>query len=1387
MKAEKNLYCEYRDDLVDFLRQQTLGPGGCAHRYRLLSQKAPLQEEEEILDANPGNIYSTGIIFPERSGGSPVSTPAQAEDDEDISEDEPIADDETVSEAEIAEKAGEADAAGEDNAVWSLARQYPSIFGLTCRLSGIKGENPVVKVTGRYYTPLTEEEYPYVGLKLTEKQPSLLKKWLAEYADLAAWIKLEDGCVALTPQYLSAAKARATASGGNRDKTEEETSSGDRNATYETLNEIDCRIAGRIAEKHGVKDWVRSVENRNLLNYYTTLFERLKATEDEREYMIRDTEERLKRIEAFREMEEAHSLWEDIKRLTSLKRRGSYGLWRAHAFVKEIDLAGIDICHGGARKQYTPDEYPMLKDVLRVKLGNNIALSLDLWLQTICQNGDTYLKVLIRNSSTSFDNSGRAFSIVSDSLTRLCVYGAGIEVVSGRLKPYRQYDEAAAVTFDDPERASLDYLYRKADCWATGHMCATQHSQKGGIHSVSTEWMPVSDTPMVESVPRDRYVEEGECSALAPEETTALRIRDLSTLSDIEDREIRRRLLDFANAYGRWIEATRSHIDDDDDLPRESRPLAEANLAGCNGDLQRMLANINDILAPGTDAMRCFRAMNTAMFIQQWHNAPERQDISRKSDGARQSEQWYRQLEDSGLYAPGQPAMWRPFQLAFILLNLDGIFRHPADGAWTRRNDLADLVWFPTGGGKTEAYLGLIALCVLNRRSSHGDRGAGVAVIMRYTLRLLTTQQFQRALRLIAALERMRAWPGDPYGLGHVPVTLGLYVGEQSLPNTLQGLDGEWQKRRNGDPDKIPLDHCPWCGSDLAYNQGAFRCANHSCHWANTDLPVTLCDELVYQNPPTLLLATVDKMASLAWKANTNGRQSDMRKDSRRLFGRTDNGQQQWLTPDLIIQDELHLMTGPLGSAVGLFECAIDLLCRRTDEDGRTLRPKVISSTATTRNTPLQIRGLYDRDVNIFPHNGLYHDDSFFAFHSRTMSRGIAQYRSLRRYLGVMPTGRTQQLAHMRLSAALMVFRYLWQQSHQSRDEGWVSAADYFHTVIAYFNNLKEVGVCDVNFAEDYLKYIRRLARRVLPLAGGLERLCCAQAPRKSELTGRLSGAEVLGRFADAATEYRPSEILRKDGMPIPRVPEYILATNMISVGLDVSRLNTMLVDSMPRNVAEYIQASSRVARRHEGLVVTLFDPYKTRDVSYYERFDDFHSKLYYYVEPLSVTPFSRKALERYLPLVIGVVARHLYPSLADNAAASLDSRQRKDDVGRLKTLLADYFHRLHTRMNENAPQSLLLDDKATADIDTLVERALDEWNELASEDNLTYTGDNQPSLFREMSEEAAVDDHAFWRVARSLRIVDAQAVLKVDSGLPARNKNNNRRNNPEIRRRNRR
>lgn len=348
------------------------------------------------------------------------------------------------------------------------------------------------------------------------------------------------------------------------------------------------------------------------------------------------------------------------------------------------------------------------------------------------------------------------------------------------------------------------------------------------------------------------------------------------------------------------------------------------------------------------------------------------------------------------------PPPGRPFQLAFLLMNLKGIAEPTHED-----REVVDLLFFPTGGGKTEAYLGLAAFALILRRLRHsGIDSAGLGVLMRYTLRLLTLDQLSRAATLICALELERQKHADKPG--DWPFEIGLWVGRAATPNEMGRKNDNnpnsarartiAYKNNSQKASPIPLEECPWCGTkftpnsfNLVPNQDnptdlRITCVNRKCEFTrNNPLPILAVDEPIYRRLPCFLIATVDKFAAMPWTGPVGG-----------FFGRVERHDRNGFygpcepniglplpappqPPDLIIQDELHLISGPMGTLVGLYESALDELCARKVGE-KVIRPKIVASTATVRRAEMQIRALFcRRTVDIFPPPGPDRRDSFFA------------------------------------------------------------------------------------------------------------------------------------------------------------------------------------------------------------------------------------------------------------------------------------------------------------------------------------------------------------------------------------------------------------------------
>ena len=761
----------------------------------------------------------------------------------------------------------------------------------------------------------------------------------------------------------------------------------------------------------------------------------------------------------------------------------------------------------------------------------------------------------------------------------VCLFQAGLTVNAvgptgrGAIRPRPALSPASA----DEDAQSAALLYRDVVEYAVGHGVAAVWEPSSGdcVDRVATSWMP---DVSVKGMSADGHANLADFRRRHPD---ALRVEWLAR-TDART-EVTSVLSEFVAEYGRWIdEFLEARVSD---LPVDLGAAARRNLVHCRDACRRMEDGVS-ILASSDSAWRAFVLANAAMDRQ------ARYEVKGDRRG---------------------PLIWRPFQLAYLLLVLPGLV-----GPEYGDRDCLDLLWFPTGGGKTEAYLCLTAFQIFLRRLTDEYRRdtGGVDVLMRYTLRLLTIQQFQRAASLICACDAMRRGFGD---LGDSPISLGLYVGGDATPNRMAAAREALQEEHDGlNPRSTPrqLLECPVCGHDLppsTYREATggegieIRCPNRGCETFGEVLPVLTVDDHIYAAPPSLLIGTIDKFAQLP-----------RRSDLRTLFGLNDG-----VRPGLIIQDELHLISGPLGSMAGLYETVIDLLCTK---DG--IRPKVIGSTATIGQAARQVRALFDRHVLQFPPSGFEASDSFFAVRDEEGPDRV--------YLGLSSAGRSPKFALQAATAALV------QGAGHLRDTGAMpESVDPFWTAVLYFNSLRELGGAHVLLQDDIPRQMAFLARR---LDGSLRAL----EADAIELSSRVPSRELPEFLAQLGVGLSGSG--RDPFSPDPR--DVVLASNMISVGVDVSRLGLMLVNGQPKSTAEYIQASSRVGRGLHGLVLALYNFGRPRDVSHFEHFLAYHGALYRNVEATSVTPWAPRARDKALHAVLAAAVRHLVAGMGDDASA---------------------------------------------------------------------------------------------------------------------------------------
>ena len=436
------------------------------------------------------------------------------------------------------------------------------------------------------------------------------------------------------------------------------------------------------------------------------------------------------------------------------------------------------------------------------------------------------------------------------------------------------------------------------------------------------------------------------------------------------------------------------------------------------------------------------------------------------------------------------------------------------------------------------------------------------------------------------------------------------------------------------------------------------------------------------------------------------------------------------------------------------------------------VRPKIISSTATTRNTELQIRALYGRSVNVFPKSGVDYDDSFYAFYKRNLESSENPYLSKRKYIGILPTGRTGMYTQLRLASCCLAHRALFERDNYNElianNKEFIKACDYYYSLVGYYNSIKDVGTTDSQFSTEFPKYTRQVLTRVLRPE---KMLHCYYSFNESfdnaELTGRLNGEEVVNSLSYVQERWAPStRDVHINGETTVRgetPPDFILATNMISVGIDVSRFNTMIVNSMPRNKAEYIQATSRVARDDKGIVFTLHNPFRARDVSHFEQFKEFHEKLYYFVEPISITPFSHKAIETFLPLYLGTMVRHEFKELAENSSAK---NINSDLCERIKRNAIKYFTNLAKSYSVlNGQLKEILKDEDVKFIEEYIDEALQVW--LDKKDTLEAYNKHKneiASLYTPIDSYEETRAESKWVVATSLRVIPQESVIKISN-----------------------
>ncbi|MDX6739038.1 DISARM system helicase DrmA [Actinocorallia sp. A-T 12471] len=960
--------------------------------------------------------------------------------------------------------------------------------------------------------------------------------------------------------------------------------------------------------------------------------------------------------------------------LTAFTVTASWGMYQS----VPVDPAAADGSRGRRYKR-TPIEIPVSIAVADLKAGvtKSVPLKDEIVLRVDRHDDPEHRRLIIEIALCNDRETPRKIPVEAWLYqTRLAVTAHGQEVflpVSDAMEDtYRETDE-------ELERLNLQYRDRLE--FAVGRTCSVDWKVADGARRASavwTTWLPTCQTPQT----------------TAEEISEAL--LDMAELAVASREALRSGLSPIVDGYARWLDAEERRTES---LPEHLRRVGRDTVDDARG-VQEQLSEGLEHLLRDEDALLCFRFMNRVMADQRVHTQIgelRAKNPSLSIEAARAAVLG----ED-----PSRAHSWRTFQLAFILMQLP-LLTDP--GSARRSGDLAkaQLLFFPTGGGKTEAYLGLAAYTFAIRRRQGRletpdgplNGGSGVAVLMRYTLRLLTAQQFQRAAALVCAAELARL--ASPEVWGDEPFRIGLWVGTDVSPKNYGEAETQLEKANDRSGHRVTvlqIQRCPWCGNKIGPSTVKAKRATRRIHVRCSDelaecpfaeggtveegLPVLTVDEEIYRLTPSFLIATVDKFARLAREGEAaslfgyvsrrclrhgyvhQDSQSCKITDSRKHpseEGRPPEGVspvERLRPPDLIIQDELHLITGALGTTVGLFEVAIDVMAAWRDSHGDPVRPLVVASTATARRASDQVRALYGRGMTIFPPQVLDVGKTFFS-----KEEPVSELFPGRRYIGISTTGVRLTTAEIRVSEVLMA-------GAQALFDVAGAAADPYMTLVGYFSSTRELAGMARYLGDDIQTALAKgrpwspLPRRFGTDYGSLHTAELTSRVSSSDITGTLDQMAVPFDVAFDSAEGRQNlRALRQAGKRAPTREanpyDTILATSMLQVGVDVTRLGLMLVVGQPKNTAEYIQASSRVGRSagKPGLVVSLGNWARPRDLAHFEQFRHYHETFYAKVEALSVTPFSVTSLERGLDGLLVSAARV-------RQAAQRDSLSHEEGAG---------------------------------------------------------------------------------------------------------------------------
>ncbi len=647
-------------------------------------------------------------------------------------------------------------------------------------------------------------------------------------------------------------------------------------------------------------------------------------------------------------------------------------------------------------------------------------------------------------------------------------------------------------------------------------------------------------------------------------------------------------------------------------------------------------------------------------------------DLLRSHEGLRRcfslmNEAMKRAIELQGKSFDG----WHLFQLGFILTQVRAVYeRHALAHERKGAANTADVLWFSTGGGKTEAYLGIIAFGMLYARLK--GRLYGTTAWMRFPLRMLSAQQFQRLSYVVAQAEMLRVREGLK---GH-PFTVGYYTGS-GTPSRISRSDTKGADIFLPDIDDESLDRfrfitdCPYCGQrgsvHMTRNIDKVRmlhcCSNPEC-WSNTqakegeygegiagEIGIFVSDEECYRYIPTVLVGTVDKLAVIAHNERfagylgafryfcpEHGFTADTKCKHQRIRKALQGGEYEsvdcgnnsrtskirtvLLAPMLdpgfsfLIQDELHLLRESLGNFDAHYETLLQTL-----QVGHGGQPsKVLAATATIKDFQNHILHLYMRPGRRFPSPGAVRGESFYARISREGNETLVR----RWFAGVLPLSFTR--GGTERAAGEVASRYLDQI-----DE-WLEGLAAKDPKI-----LEHVGI-QADRADVVLDYVGKYLNTDLIYAN-MKRQTTAIWEHLDNVNARDGKARTF-RLLDGQTPLdHILDAIHHVETKAPNDPmRHLVATSVVSHGVDIAELNFMVLDGWPRSTAEYIQSSARSGRVQPGIVMSILSSGKLFESGVFLNFDDYHFFLDKLVDSVPINRFAPNVMQRTLPGVFTAV-----------------------------------------------------------------------------------------------------------------------------------------------------